>query len=218
MSQPHFFHGLVDEPPAAMEQAVFVGAIQTQGLALSFNDNATPLKVATNNIFFIGILLNVGGAYFALITASSLEADLSELKAFFQSKTDQQLATIAQLPLSSLARRFVNSQCIDRNVIYPAEHSQSLPCPPEDMFADTTLERLCLSITRNKNAGILGDVAIYIGFTTCLVAFLCLAQATQPAAVRITTPAIVGILLLLRAVIHYIPALQARKPGRRQVA
>ena len=188
-----------------MEQAVFVGAIQAQGLAISITDHATPLEVATNNMFFIGILLNVVGAYYALITASSLEANLSQLKSFFQSKKDEDLVKITQTALSPLTRRIVDSYCLDRKV--DLANAQSSP-DRQQSPADTTLQNLSLSIERDQMAGSLGIAVIFLGFATCLGAFLCLAVSTKRPAMWITTLVVVVMLLLLCAVVRYIHILQ----------
>jgi hypothetical protein len=187
-----------------MEQAVFVGAIQTQGLASSMNDNSTHLKVATNNMFFISIFFSVIGAYYALITASSLETNLNEVRSLLGSKTEQELRDIHQLPLSNVAGRFVGHQCSQRTppIVLLTQDAQSAG-DQSGMLAGTTFGNLCSSVEKNKFAGQISAVIIALAFGTCLAAFLLLAYATQPLTVRITTIVVVGALLLQPVVVKY---------------
>ena len=198
------------------EQAVLVCGTQVQALTFTFNDHDTRLKVVINILFFIGIVSSVIGAYFALIATSTLEANLNQVKSLLGSKTDQELLDIARLPLSPLARRFVYRHCTDRRV----DITQDGKVPPRvrrDMLAGTTLEDLCSSIARNKVAGALGVVVISLAFTTCLIAFLCLACATQPAAVWITTVSVASVLFTIRALIQCIPVSYFQRRGRHAV-
>jgi hypothetical protein len=204
--------GIVDRT-FAFAQAVLVCGVQTQALTFTFYDHATHLKVAVNVLFFISIVSSITGAYYALIATSTLEANLNQVKSLLGSKTDQELLDIARLPLSSLARRFVYRHCTDRRVVITKDDQQPSRVR-EDMLAGTTLEDLCLSIARNKVAGTLGVVVISLGFTACLAAFLCLACATQPRAVWITTVVVVSVLFAMRAFVQCIPVSYFQRRGR----
>jgi hypothetical protein len=187
---------------------VFVGAIQTQGLTFSIDKNETHLQLATNIFFFVGILLNVVGAYYALMSSSSLEADIYELKSILRGMSEEELDHATQVHLSPLAGSIIrhrHSVLTGRWNMPPTQNSGSPSQSRSRMFDNIPLERLCHSISRNRNAGKLGIGAIFLGFISCPAAFLCLVQDTQPAAVKIVTLTIVGILFSLRILIQYFP-------------
>jgi hypothetical protein len=188
-------------------QAVFVGAIQTQALTFSIDKNETNLQTATNVFFFVGILFNVVGAYYALMSASSLEADNLELESIFRGMTDAELADATRLPLSPLASRIVKHRYSHRTGIWdvPSAHDDGEPHPTSQIFDNTPLERLCHSILANRHSGLLGVAVIALGFISCPIAFLCLVQDSQPLAVKIVTLTVIGILFSLRVVVQYVP-------------
>ena len=166
-------------------------------------DNSTHLKVTTNNMFFISIFFSVIGAYYALITASALKANLNEVKSFLKSKTETELLNINTLPLSNVAGRFVRHHCVQRTPQVPLTPTVQSPGAEQDVLAGTTFVNLCSSVEKNRFAGKISAIIIALAFATCLAAFLLLAYATQPRAVRVTTITVVVILLLQPVLIKY---------------
>jgi hypothetical protein len=187
-------------------------------MSTSFQENQTKLIIATNALFLVGIFLNVIGAYYALVSSSALEANLYELKSTLDYLTDAQVAEASQLPLSPLARRIIKQRHSDRPAA--SEIPSVVAHEPSALrdhgpFSETALERLSRSIQGNRNAGLLGGVTIALGIISCPAALLCLVQATQPVAVRVTVYTIVGILVFLRALLALAIPIQNRFPPQR---
>jgi hypothetical protein len=58
-------------------QAIFLGGVQAQIIALSYQDNSTRLKAATNVLGFAGVLLDVSSACLALLSSTVLQRHIS---------------------------------------------------------------------------------------------------------------------------------------------
>jgi hypothetical protein len=61
-------------------QATFLAAVQSQILALSFQDNLTSLKITTNTFGFVGILLDVITACLDLLGSTILQRHIAAIE------------------------------------------------------------------------------------------------------------------------------------------
>ncbi|KAF7362674.1 hypothetical protein MVEN_00616700 [Mycena venus] len=76
--------------------ATFLAAVQSQIIALSYQDNSTGVKVATNTLGFAGVLLDVITAFLAVLSSTILQRHISIV--------ENQLDTIGDASLQRLTK------------------------------------------------------------------------------------------------------------------
>jgi hypothetical protein len=90
-------------------QATFLAAVQSQILALSFQDNSTSLKITTNAFGFVGILLDVIAACLALLASTVLQRHIAvieqQLDAIEDASSEQLMKMLHFLKQSPLLLR-----------------------------------------------------------------------------------------------------------------
>ncbi|KAF9065374.1 hypothetical protein BDP27DRAFT_1424937 [Rhodocollybia butyracea] len=75
--------------------ATFLAGVQSQIIALSYQDNSTPARLATNITGFAGILLDVITAFLALLASTTIQRHISEVEK--QLKTLENFSELPQL-------------------------------------------------------------------------------------------------------------------------
>ncbi|KAJ6558943.1 hypothetical protein B0H10DRAFT_2446058 [Mycena sp. CBHHK59/15] len=76
--------------------ATFLAAVQSQIIAISYQDNSTRVKVATNMLGFAGVILDVIAACFALLASTILQRHTRII--------EKEFGAIHEAPLERLAR------------------------------------------------------------------------------------------------------------------
>ncbi|KAJ4473430.1 hypothetical protein C8J55DRAFT_519485 [Lentinula edodes] len=85
--------------------ATFLAAVQSQIIALSYQDNSTNIQIATNALGFAGVLLDVITAFLALLASTILQRHITTI--------DKQLTAIEDASLEQIKEIFRLFQFVD---------------------------------------------------------------------------------------------------------
>ncbi|KAJ7836487.1 hypothetical protein B0H13DRAFT_1913046 [Mycena leptocephala] len=170
--------------------ATFLAAVQSQILALSYQDNSTCVKTATNALGFAGVLLDVITACLALLASTILQrhvAILADIWTFLQSAEPRNLPP-------DIARRFLIRMRVRLTAL-----AKTLPQDDahggDDIRFTLPMESTQLnvaaispSLKNIRSATSIGDAAgtaMLFGVLCFFASVLCLAVSTQPPVVWI---------------------------------
>jgi hypothetical protein len=206
------------------DQATFLAAVQAQTLSFSIQNNSTHLLNTTNAFGFTGVILDVVGAFLALLSSTVAQAHMESLDSLlnvFSSFTAEELAPItAELPylvrdaqpnplrhylLREVWKRVEEmgeKQTVDRpqsGATAPLG-ADSLPHLPNLIQPKDACRELIESADRIVAFNIIGDAAgtaTLFGILCFLLSVVCLAKATQPPSVWIPSMAACSCIIIL---------------------
>ncbi|KAJ7651434.1 hypothetical protein FB45DRAFT_1051157 [Roridomyces roridus] len=192
--------------------ATFLASVQANIIALSYQDNSTSLKRATNAFGFVGVTLDVLAACFGLMAASGLERRISavetQVKAIdhasiakledakkFLTERENRRAHEDILPLFGDANDFtdllisVATKCRDRAEVLAKGTTESEQPARAAIVGQLPgvlqMPRLLHEIQASAVIGKASTVALILGIICFFLSVLLLAASTQPRAVWI---------------------------------
>ncbi|KAJ6570500.1 hypothetical protein DFH09DRAFT_1153665 [Mycena vulgaris] len=181
--------------------ATFLAAVQSQIIAISYQDNSTRVKVATNVLGFAGVLLDVIAACFSLLASAVLQRNITIIESYLGAVEDASLqhTTEIQNAFDALPQFMVPSDLRQR-VRHRLDELQNQPAPA-DAGASTRPRRLVRLLNRNtvslavsfsaiygvSSMGDAAGTAMLLGIVSFFASVLCLAISTQPQVVWIVS-------------------------------
>ncbi|KAJ6600279.1 hypothetical protein DFH09DRAFT_1355622 [Mycena vulgaris] len=195
--------------------ATFLAGVQSQIIALSYQDNSTKIKVATNVLGFAGVLLDVSATCFALLTSTVLQRYIAivekQLGAIDNELTDIELyltmSPQSTLPLDIIRRvltkmkeriRLVALEQADTQGVSPDEQSGRLAEVPE--LDIKVIEESFTGIQNVVPAGEAAEASLLYGVICFFASVLCLAISTQPRVVWIISVVVCASTILFSSV------------------
>ncbi|KAJ7198128.1 hypothetical protein GGX14DRAFT_402155 [Mycena pura] len=204
--------------------ATFLAAVQSQVIALSYQDNSSGVKVATNVLGFAGVLLDVITAFLALLSSTILQRHITVVEKQLASMED---ATPGQLTkafhfltmndsvlprdmyrhlyVKGRQRLLVLSKSQEQDQNPNTEMSQWLTMRPES--TELNIPLIAASCAHIQSAAFIGDAAgtaMLLGILCFFASVQCLAVATQPPAVWIVSTVICSFILILPAINRFL--------------
>ncbi|KAJ7326267.1 hypothetical protein DFH08DRAFT_885244 [Mycena albidolilacea] len=212
--------------------ATFLAAVQAQLIALSYQDNSTRLKVATNALGFAGLLLDVITACLALLASSILQRHIAVVEkqlTAIETATAEQLKDLT-LPSRGLPYAFdIQRRISDKTAARLPELQRPRPSAeegdnaPQLINSRTEIPRshgpdiriIAESLAQIRSALSIGDsasAAILYGVVCFFASVLCLAVATQPPAVWIVSAVVCSLFVILPVANYFMRLLGIRSP------
>ncbi|KAF7344284.1 hypothetical protein MVEN_01719800 [Mycena venus] len=211
--------------------ATFLAAVQSQILALSFQDNSTSLKITTNAFGFVGILLDVITACLALLASTVLQRHIAvieqQLDAIEDASSEQLVEMSHFLKQSPLLRRAaemfpdiyrrVQAKMEARAIVLRRAqestdaHLTRLPASPR-----LNIEVVPESMGHIRGAAPIGDAAgtaMLIGVLSFFASVICLAISTQPHEVWVISISVCTLVLVLPTVNSLLGRVGRRLPS-----
>ncbi|KAJ7916274.1 hypothetical protein B0H13DRAFT_1998145, partial [Mycena leptocephala] len=211
--------------------ATFLAAVQSQILALSFQDNSTSLKITTNAFGFVGILLDVIAACLALLASTVLQRHIAvieqQLDAIEDASSEQLMKMLHFLKQSPLLLRAaemfpdiyrrVQAKMEARAIVLrraqesPDAHLTRLPASPR-----LNIEVVPESMRHIRGAAPIGDAAgtaMLIGVLCFFASVICLAISTQPHEVWVISISVCSLVLVLPTVNSLLGRVGRRLPS-----
>ncbi|KAJ7190330.1 hypothetical protein GGX14DRAFT_408102 [Mycena pura] len=203
--------------------ATFLAAVQAQIIALSYQDNSTRLKIATNSLGFAGVLLDVITACLALLASTVLQRHIAVV--------EQQLGAIENASVEQL--REIMDQCV---LLAPDVHRRvfvkvqarmdvikkqlgSVDAEGQLNFrtasAGLHFEAVPEAIKHMQSVAPIGDAAgtaMLFGILCFFASVVCLAVSTQPVVVWIVSAATCSLVVLLPVVNRLLGRVGIRLP------
>lgn len=198
-------------------QASFLAAVQSQIVAISYQDNSSKIKIATNVLGFAGVLLDVSAACLALLASTILqrhtvivEKQMDAIGDASRQRVEQIQHLFTSIPhyiVSSELRRRVENRAAELQYMQP--EGVDVDAQPENVVQKFRLEQDISSLEASFRAveavAYLVDTSILtlLGGIICFFASVqCLAISTQPRAVWIV-PAVICSFPLVNQVLGY---------------
>ncbi|KAJ7789927.1 hypothetical protein B0H14DRAFT_3891495 [Mycena olivaceomarginata] len=213
--------------------ATFLAAVQAQLIALSYQDNSTRLKVATNALGFAGLLLDVITACLALLASSILQRHIAIVE---KQLTAIETATAEQLQDLKLISRGlpyafdIQRRISDKTAARLPELQRPRPSAEESdnapqLNSRTEIPRshgpdiriITESLAQIRSALSIGDsasAAILYGVVCFFASVLCLAVATQPPAVWIVSAVVCSLFFVILPLGNYVMGLMGTRSPR----
>ncbi|KAK7013648.1 hypothetical protein R3P38DRAFT_3003546 [Favolaschia claudopus] len=206
--------------------ATFLAAVQSQIIALSYQDNTSPIAVASNALGFAGILLDVSSARMGLNASAALQRHTTHIDNQLRAIDDASLHQLTQIDSSLLSneaiyglssrihRRLEARLRILRN---ERRQSQSHPSLPDDdvvRLADSSIPLLrglpgaCKEVQLAVAMGNAAGNLMVLGTLSFFGSVICLAASTQPRAVWIVS-------IMVLASVGFVSAASAFLAGKR---
>ncbi|KAJ7136294.1 hypothetical protein C8R46DRAFT_581202 [Mycena filopes] len=186
--------------------ATFLSAVQAQIIALSYQDNSTPLRVAVNAVGFAGVLLDVTAACLALQTATAVQRRIAVLERQIDDLIDvavEQRLNVGRdplrLPIPTALHRPMLSQFRDRRAkdvqAATEEPNAGVERPSRSQPADEIrgIQRSWLLLRGTASLGQATAIAMGLGVWCFFGSVQCLAIATQPRSVWIVSAVVCGL-------------------------
>ncbi|KAJ7767367.1 hypothetical protein B0H14DRAFT_3165170 [Mycena olivaceomarginata] len=207
--------------------ATFLAAVQAQLIALSYQDNSTRLKVATNALGFAGLLLDVITACLALLASSILQRHIAIVEkqlTAIETATAEQLKDLTLpslgLPYALDIRRRISDKTAARlpELQRPRPSAEEGDNAPQLINSRTEIPRshgpdiriITESLAQIRNALSIGDsasAAILYGVVCFFASVLCLAVASQPPAVWIVSAVVCSLFFVILPGANYVMGL-----------
>ncbi|KAK6969320.1 hypothetical protein R3P38DRAFT_3146311 [Favolaschia claudopus] len=200
--------------------ATFLAAVQSQIIALSYQDNTSPTAVASNALGFAGILLDVSSARMALNASAALQRHTTFIDNQFRAIDDASEGQLTQIDSSLLNQAIYDVYGLSSRIHKRLEarmrilrnERQSRPNLPDDdvenaPLADNSshiplLGGLPGALTSVQLAVAMGNAAgnlMVLGTLSFFGSVICLAASTQPRAVWIVSVAVIASVGLVSA-------------------
>ncbi|KAJ7249628.1 hypothetical protein C8J57DRAFT_686759 [Mycena rebaudengoi] len=207
--------GQIHSLASAATIATFLAAVQSQILSLSYQDNATKVKVATNALAFAGLLLDVSAAFLALLASTRLQrrvANIEKQLGAMQDASSEQIAEIVRhigelstsLMPPDIRRRLVaiveNRVVAIQKIREQGTHLD--PLLPRGLTESTELSLASFSKSLSElpdvvSGGNAAGTAMTFGVYCFFGSVECLAISTQPAAVWIVSAILCAVIFVL---------------------
>ncbi|KAJ7130375.1 hypothetical protein C8R44DRAFT_872187 [Mycena epipterygia] len=173
--------------------ATFLAAVQSQIIALSYGNNSTHVKVATNILGFAGVLLDVIAAFLALLSSTVLQRHIAITRL---------RAIVSGLLMSPDILRRLLSKMRKRAAVLSKSDSQDANANVLELgeSAELNIALIPKSFAHIGNAACIGDAAgtaMLLGILCFFASVQCLAISTQPRAVWITSATICSFVVIL---------------------
>ncbi|KAK6969315.1 hypothetical protein R3P38DRAFT_2374596, partial [Favolaschia claudopus] len=173
--------------------ATFLAAVQSQIVALSYQENTSHVAVACNALGFAGVLFDVSSACFALRAATTLEQNIAIIEHYLSGIDNASPAQLAQIDHREFERVYANSGLWSRihnkiTLRMQALQSQHLSQDVEDEAANNApllcaLPSQWVQVQIAVALGSLAMLAMQLGVLCFFGSVICLAMSTQPRAV-----------------------------------
>ncbi|KAJ7160564.1 hypothetical protein C8R43DRAFT_1124033 [Mycena crocata] len=203
--------------------ATFLAAVQSQIIALSYQDNSTKLKIATNVLGFAGVLLDVLAACLALLASTLLQRHTAIVEKQLDSIEDASQQRIVEIQdlFTTLPRFMVphdlRQRVQDRFIAVQNQNteSQGATTGPEPAVRISRIHALLRPVVQRHERGIasmetsfraiqsvayivdMATIAMFWGVLCFFSSVLCLAISTQPRPVWIVSAAICSLAVVL---------------------
>ncbi|KAJ7714262.1 hypothetical protein B0H16DRAFT_1742737 [Mycena metata] len=187
---------------AGVTIATFLAAVQSQIVALSYQDNSTRLKIATNALGFAGVLFDVAAACIALLASTTLQRHIAMVEEQLNAIQDASLEQLAEISrvVTSFAPHTVSSDIYHRVLRGVADRLRALrdiATPVHSEIAQAFRE-----IRRVEASGDAAGITMQSGIICFFALVLCLAISTQPRAVWIVSSLACSLVILLPLVVR----------------
>ncbi|KAJ7912269.1 hypothetical protein B0H13DRAFT_1875071 [Mycena leptocephala] len=185
-------------PKNLEKRATFLAAVQSQIVALSYQENSTRLRMATNVLGFAGVLLDIIAACFALLASTILQTYIAVVEKQIDAIEDASPAQIASLrPLprtvsADVSRRALaqikeRRAALERLLTDGHDSGDNIPLINRTSKPAELLDAIPESWKQIRSAVPLGAAAGSAMFLGILASVECLAISTQPPAVWIVS-------------------------------
>ncbi|KAJ7463684.1 hypothetical protein FB451DRAFT_1265217 [Mycena latifolia] len=185
--------------------ATFLAAAQSQVITLSYQDNSTGVKVATNVLGFAGVLLDVITAFLALLSSTILQRHIG-IDAFLQQLAEMaHVLNIAELPPDIFRHLYKKirqrGKALNPNSNSPQKETNidMLESRPGES-ARLNIALIAESVRHIQSAAFIGDAAgtaMLWGILCFFASVQCLALSTQPPVVWIVSAVICSFVIVL---------------------
>ncbi|KAJ7196734.1 hypothetical protein B0H12DRAFT_1167793 [Mycena haematopus] len=210
---------LVGDLVSAATIATFLAAVQSQIIALSYQDNSTHLKTATNVLGFGGVLLDVTSACLGLMTSTVLQRHIAVVETQLDAIEDaspEQLQQTMHFLATSRARggllatllypggfpvllRRMQAKALARAAVLEKQNNDGDGGELHDLPETTELR---IEAVPNPRTSMLLGVLCFFG------SVICLAVSTQPRVVWITAVTLTGwiVVAAVGGLLVYLPS------------
>ncbi|KAK7013643.1 hypothetical protein R3P38DRAFT_3206203 [Favolaschia claudopus] len=182
--------------------ATFLAAVQSQIVALSYQENTSRVAVACNALGFAGVLFDGSSGFFALSASTKLERNIAIIEHQLSAIDDASPRQLAQISHREFERAYADGGLwsrIHKKVTLRMQtlQSQRLSQDVEDETTNNAplLRALWLPWEQVQFALALGNLAMLamkLGTLCFFGSVICLAMSTQPRAVWIVAVVVTG--------------------------
>ncbi|KAF9456983.1 hypothetical protein BDZ94DRAFT_292217 [Collybia nuda] len=188
--------------------ATFLAAVQSQIVALSYENNSSAIEVVTNALGFAGVLFSVVAACLALLASTITQRHIHIV--------ESQLSIIDDLPIESIETVIGQIMALGplsqftylgvfRRAMLKCEARLAAARPRQDIeayriHADFDVGMIIASCEHIQGVTYIGDAAgtaMLLGIICFLASILCLAISTQPPAVWIVSAVACSSIIIL---------------------
>ncbi|KAJ6545680.1 hypothetical protein B0H19DRAFT_286567 [Mycena capillaripes] len=215
--------------------ATFLAAVQSQIVALSYQDNSSRLKTATNALGFAGVLLDVITACLAMWASSILQRHISVVERQIDAIEDASPAQITEMynfldrafkgrlagqMFPEISRRIIGKMRARLIVLRSQHHTESADDPLQlnglSESPGLNMEAVPQSIKHIRGATAIGDAAgtaMLFGVLCFFASVVCLAISTQPPVVWIVSVLVCSLVVVLPTVNGLLAQVGIRLPS-----